>query len=415
MSKNPVILGARLRTRRSALDSVLESEKEIQKRLDAAIDSIDAAESDEDLNELEKEIEEIEKEIKEKQNEKEGLEKEIDQLEADLEEINKKTPGNGADDRGGKKLMKSRTKEELGEYREAANEYLRSKGEIKRDGLKSDDVGVLIPKDIDYIPRKDIDSTTDLAQFVTVLPVKNASGTYYMQKRSKAKMHTVAELQENPDLAKPEFIPVNWKVDTYRGMIAISQESIDDTEADLVGIVNDNAEEQRENTSNDLITKEFQSFEKIEIDAATEHVVDKIKEILNVKLDPAYEKGLIVTQSFFQVLDTLKDKTGKYLLQPDITGASDGLILNKPVHIVLDEQLEINTGTESSPVIESRCAFIGDSKRAALMPKRAEISAKWADDKIYGEYVATGIRFGVSSADKEAGFFVCLKNEIPAG
>lgn len=415
MTKNPVILGARLRTKKSKLDSLLEIEKEIQERMDSAINSIDAAESDEDLNAVEKEIEEIEKELEEKKAEEKQLEEEINQLESDLEEINNKTPKNNTDDRGGKKSMSNRTKEELEEYREAANEYLRSKGENKRDGLKSDDVGVLIPKDIDYIPRKDIDSTTDLAQFVTVLPVKNASGTYYMQKRSKAKMHTVAELQENPDLAKPEFIPVDWKVETYRGMIAISQESIDDTEADLVAIVNDNAEEQRENTSNDLITQKFQSFTKIEIDASTEHIVDKIKEILNVKLDPAYEKSFIVTQSFFQVLDTLKDKTGKYLLQPDITGASDGLILNKPVHIVLNEQLEINTGTEESPVIESRCAFIGDSKRAALMAKRAEISAKWADDKIYGEYVATGIRFGISTADKDAGYFVCFKNDVPAG
>lgn len=415
MSKNPIILGARLRTRRSTLDSVLKAEEEIQVRLDSAIESIDSAENDDDLNTLEKEIEEIEKELEEKQAEKETLETEIESLETELEEVNSKTPKNEPDDRGGKRNMTKRTNEDLEEYREAANEYLRTKGEVKRDGLKSDDVGVLIPQDIDYIPRKDIDSTTDLAQFITVFPAKGPSGVYYMQKRSKAKMHTVEELQENPELAKPEFIPVKWEVETYRGMIAISQESIDDTEADLVGIVNENAEEQRENTSNDLITARFQSFTKIEIDAATEHVVDKIKEILNVMLDPGYKKEFIVTQSFFQVLDTLKDKNGKYLLQPDITGASDGFVSNKPVHVVLDEQLRVNTGTEDAPVYENRCAFVGDPKRAAIMPKRSEISAKWADDKIYGEYVATGIRFGVSKADENAGFFVVLKNEVPAG
>ncbi|MGY3748079.1 phage major capsid protein [Vagococcus salmoninarum] len=417
MALKQIMLNKKINQKRDLLATALEAEKALELRATEIEAAIDEAVTDEEIKTVEEQIDEIEKELDEKKEEKATIQEDITALEMELETLENKEPSNDPIDekRGGNKKMSKRTKEELIEKREAANEFLRTKGKVQRDNLTSDDVGVLIPKDVDYKPRKELDSTTDLSQFVTVFPVKNPSGTYQMQKRSKAKMHTVEELQQNPDLAKPEFIPVKWEVQTYRGMIAISQESIDDTEADLVGIVNTNADEQRENTSNDLITKQFQDFTKVEINAATDHIVDKLKEILNKKLKTGYDKSLIVTQSFFHILDTLKDKDGKYLLQPDITKASDGVIGNKKVHIVDDEQLQVNTGTAEAPVYNPQTAFIGDSKRAILMPKRAEISAKWADDKIYGEYVATGIRFGISKGDPDAGFFVQINGTVPEG
>lgn len=409
MAIKQIMLSKKIESARSELKlaqgeyaKTLERSKTVEK-------AIEEAQTEEELRAVEDEVNEVSTEVDDKAAKIKEIEDKIAELEKELEELQNQEP-KPEDERGGKKKMKKRSKE-MEEYRDAANAYLRSKGKEQRAGLNSDDVGVLIPQEIDYIPRPEKDSTTDLAQFVTVLPVKAPSGKYMMQKRSKAKMHTVEELQENPELAKPEFIPVNWAVDTYRGMIAISQESIDDTEADLVGIVNTNAEEQRENTSNSLIAQQFQAFTRKDLTLDPENqiaLVDEIKKILNVELDPAYEKSFIVSQSLFQILDTLKDKDGRYLLQRDITKKTDGIILNKPVHIVLDEQIQLNTGTEEAPVYQKNVGFVGDSKYAVLMPKRAEISAKWADDKIYGEYVATGIRFGVSKADPDAGFFVTV-------
>lgn len=411
MAIKQIMLSKKIESARSELKlaqgeyaKTLERSKTVEK-------AIEEAQTEEELRAVEDEVNEVSTEVDNKAAKIKEIEDKIAELEKELEELQNQEPKPKEDERGGKKDMTKRDTQGMEEYKEAANAFLRSKGKEQRDGLKSDEVGVLIPQDINYVPQHEKDSTTDLAQFVTVLPVKSRSGKYLLQKRSKAKMHTVEELQENPELAKPEFIPVNWTVDTYRGMIAISQESIDDSEADLVGIVNTNAEEQRENTSNDLISKTFQSFTKKELVLDENNqiaLVDSIKQILNVDLDPAYDKSFIVSQSLFQILDTLKDKDGRYLLQPDITKQSDGIILNKTVHIVLDEQIQLNTGTEAAPVYEKNVGFIGDSKYAVLMPKRAEISAKWADDKIYGEYVATGIRFGVTKADPDAGFFLVV-------
>ena len=49
--------------------------------------------------------------------------------------------------------------------------------------------------------------------------------------------------------------------------------------------------------------------------------LDDIKDVLNVKLDPAISPNaiLLTNQDGFNYLDKLKDKDGKYILQPDPT------------------------------------------------------------------------------------------------
>ena len=45
------------------------------------------------------------------------------------------------------------------------------------------------------------------------------------------------ELEKNPELAKPKFKNVPWKIVTYRGQLPISQEAIDDSGVDLTALV----------------------------------------------------------------------------------------------------------------------------------------------------------------------------------
>ena len=48
-------------------------------------------------------------------------------------------------------------------------------------------------------------------------------------------MIAVEEL-ENPELARPKFTDIDYRVKTYRGQIPVSQESLDDSEANLAKI-----------------------------------------------------------------------------------------------------------------------------------------------------------------------------------
>lgn len=276
------------------------------------------------------------------------------------------------------------------------NDYLHKRitRDALSDGLKSSDATVTIPKDIQYVPTEEVNTVTDLSKLVQHFNATTASGTYPIVKRATAVMHTVAELEKNPALAKPEFINVAWKVDTYRAAIPLSQESIDDSAADLIGIVSNNAMEQKINTTNSVISALLKTFTA---KAVTGDNIDAIKEIINVNLDPAYAKTIIASQSFYQYLDTLKDKNGRYLLSEPITSGSPAMLLGIPVIKVKDELL--GKAGEAH-------AFIGDINRAVLYADRTDIQVRWVDSEIYGQYLQVGLRFGAVVADAKAGYFV---------
>ena len=270
-------------------------------------------------------------------------------------------------------------------------EYMKSKG-AKRDNVKSDDVGVTIPEDIKYIPEKEVKTVQDLSELVQKTSVSTASGKYPILKRANAKFNTVAELEKNPELARPEFETVNWEVDTYRGSIPISQEALDDSVANLTAIVSENINEQKINTLNEKIGAVLKAFNPTSIAN-----VDDLKEIINVKLDPGYDRQIICTQSFYQKLDTLKDGNGRYLLQDSIINTAGNTVLGMNVTVVRDDLLGVNGDAK---------AFIGDVKRGVLFADRTDVSVQWIENEIYGKYLMGAFRFDVKQADKNAGFFV---------
>lgn len=283
----------------------------------------------------------------------------------------------------------------------AFEQYMKSKG-AKRDNVKSDDVGVTIPEDIKYIPEKEVKTVQDLSELVEKTSVSTASGKYPILKRANAKFNTVAELEKNPELARPEFETINWEVETYRGAIPISQEALDDSVANLTAIVSENINEQKINTLNEKIGDVLKAFNPTSVSD-----VDDLKAIINVKLDPGYDRQIICTQSFYQKLDTLKDGNGRYLLQDSIINTAGNTVLGMNVTVVRDDLLGENGDA---------LAFIGDVKRGVLFADRTDVSVQWIENEIYGKYLMGAFRFDVKQADKNAGFFVTFEDEAaPSG
>lgn len=301
----------------------------------------------------------------------------------------KGTPAPGGDHEGNK-----RGSETEDEEKRAFNAYLHRETRDVTAGITSPDVAPTIPESILYNPENEVKSVTDLAKLVTQFAATTASGKYPVLKRATARMNTVEELAKNPDLAKPEFEEVDWKVSTYRGAIPLSQESIDDSAIDLTSLVANNAQEQKVNTTNYAIANVLKSFTAKTVAGGS---VDDIKHILNVDLDPAYNKVIIASQSFYQYLDTLKDKNGQYLLHEAITDGSPRMLLGVPVTVVEDELF--GAAGEAH-------AFIGDLARSVLFANRKDIQVRWVDDNIYGQYLQAVVRFDVKAADKKAGYFV---------
>lgn len=280
--------------------------------------------------------------------------------------------------------------------------YIKSQGEI-REGVKTDDVGVTIPEAISYIPEHEIKTVQDLSTLVQKTSVKNAAGKHPIVLRATAKFNTVEELKENPELAAPEFEEIDWKINTYRGAIPVSEEAIMDSADNLLQLISNNIQEQKINTLNEKIGTVLKSFAPKTVTG-----VNDLKALINVDLDPAYERQIICSQSFYQQLDTLVDGNGRYLLQDSIINTAGNKVLGMNVTVVRDDLL----GAQGEAN-----AFIGDVKRGVFFADRSDVSLSWNQHNIYGRYLMGAFRFDVQQADTNAGFFVKAdfsKEETPS-
>ena len=173
----------------------------------------------------------------------------------------------------------------------------------------------------------------------------------------------------------------------------MSQEAIDDSDADLVSIVYQDLKEQKILLLNDKILNVMKTFT-----AKTVSSVDELKAIKNVALDPGYKhKVMVVSASFYQWLDTLKDKDDNYILNRSITANSPDICLGLPVFTVRDTTL--------GQAGEMK-AFIGDIFEGIFGANRKDLQARWVDDSVYGQFLQGVTRFGITKSDEDAGFFV---------
>ena len=345
-------------------------------------------------------------------NEIDAAKEELKTAKADLELFEATKVSGGAENKTGHEV-----KGEDMTYRDKVNAFLHSKGTVVNeglrfegkdevliamnevtpvapttDGVKKTDTTKVTSEELVTTPIREIKTTVDLKPFTTIYPAKKASGKYPILKKATSKMVSVAELEKNPKLAKPEFEQVDWTVETYRGAIPVSQESVDDADVDLISIVAETVSQIKVNTTNAAIANVLKSFT-----AKTVKDLDEIKKILNVDFDPAYDVAFVVSQSFYQILDTLKDGNGRYLLQDSITAVTGKVLLGKPVFVLSDEILGASGEAK---------AFVGDFKRGVLFADRQDLGLRWADNEIYGQYLQAVLRFGVKKVDTKAGYFV---------
>jgi HK97 family phage major capsid protein len=106
------------------------------------------------------------------------------------------------------------------------------------------------------------------------------------------------------------------------------------------------------------------------------------------------------------VLDTLKDKEGRYLLQESITASSGLTLFGKQVVVVNDELL--------GKVGEAHI-WVGDLKRAILYVNRLDTQITWVKNEIFGQYLGLAMRFDVEVADSNAGYFITVGAGASAG
>lgn len=301
-------------------------------------------------------------------------------------------------DKGEKRKMAEKVLDQQGtedvEVRSFAT-FVKTKGEEKRDGLTTVGAEAVIPIERLTTPQTQPETVVDLRNFAEKVPVTTGSGSYPVLLKNKGVMISVEELEKNPALAKPEFKKVAWAVKTYRGYIPVSQEALEDSDIDLAGLVATHVQRQALNTANAEISKVLKTATAKNLTS-----LDDLKDLVNVTIEPAYPVSIVASQSFFNAVDKLKDKDGRYLLQQDVTVASGYKLLGREIVILGDEVIGSKAGDQ--------VAFIGDIKAFTKFFDRKQESVRWVDNDIYGQLLAAFIRFDVEAADTDAGFYATL-------
>lgn len=278
-------------------------------------------------------------------------------------------------------------------------DYVRSRDVSTRafdtTGVKSADASAIIPEEIITKARKLPETVVDLRNKVTVQNVSHASGTYPILRPNKAILVSVEELKANPDLDKPQFDDVDYKVLTYRGQLAVAQEALDDSDDNLGGIIANHIQRQALNTANAKLGALLRTAEAV---AATS--LDDIKTQINTGFDPAYGLELLVSQSFYNEVDKMKDGEGRYLLQPTVAAGTGKSLFGVPVTVLADDLLGAAKG--------DKVAFLGDPKAFAVYFNRLSYTARWVEEVYYGQVLAVGMRFDAKVVDPAAGKFITL-------
>lgn len=272
-------------------------------------------------------------------------------------------------------------------------DYIRSQGE-ERDGISTVNASVVVPSEVigEVFDLKR--NSYNLAQYTTVKTVSNGQGRYPVATNQQAILGTKAELAEIADIDADMFTQVEYKVETRAGKIALSNEVIEDSAVNIVQEVKEQLAKLVENTDNKHIMDLLKTFTK-----KTVGTLDELKQLHNVALDPALNKKIIVNQSGFNHLDTLKDADGRYLLQPDVTAPSGKSLFGMPV-VLISDVLFPNPKAGTFPMI------MGDLAQSVFVARRNQVTTQWEKFDYYSQGLAVIVRNDYKKIDENASVYI---------
>jgi len=209
---------------------------------------------------------------------------------------------------------------------------------IAGDPAGGQDGGFLVPEDVDHNIRELRRELNPLADLFTEEDVSTNSGWRVMDKApSMGFTYLDGEIPDDGIAMddQPEFVKVPFSLTTYGLILPVSSELASDEVASLFGYLARWFARKQIITENKLLKAQLDELTAsvIEADEEDVYVLDKIKHVLNVLLDPAISlnAGVLTNQDGYNFLDTLKDADNRPLMQPDPTNATGMMLKGRPI------------------------------------------------------------------------------------
>lgn len=268
-----------------------------------------------------------------------------------------------------------------------------------------EDGGLTVPKDIKTSIKELRRSEDALENLVNVERVNTLSGSRVIERYAdQTPFDNVDEEEEFPEVSTPQFENIEYKVKKKGGILKTSQELLSDTTENIISYLKKWIAKKSKATRNFMIVAKIREITK-DAEVAVESL-DDLKRIFNIVLDPAIAltSGVVTNQDGYNWLDTLKDKDGKYILQPDPTKPTSTLLFGKYHVTKASNKTMPSTAIEGGYKVPIVC---GDLKEAITIFDRESLTIDIS--KVAGELWKkdqTGIkvreRLDIRSVDKEA-------------
>ena len=259
-----------------------------------------------------------------------------------------------------------------------------------RSGITSADAGVLVPKSILQTVKVPTD-TTDLANHVNKVQVKSGIGVLPVLAKNNAKLVSAAEMAENPEITGFSLIERDYKLVTYRGALALSKEIISDA-PNVEALVSGYIQEAKSATEEQGIANVLKQAKAVSVAD-----VKALKQAFNTGLANYKDKMWVVSESFYNAVDTLQDNNGRFLLQDSIASASGVSLFGAGIIVVPDTELGADGEAH---------AFIGSLKQFVAVPYKDDVQVAWVRNENFEEVLAVAIRESFVLGDSDAGKFI---------
>lgn len=217
------------------------------------------------------------------------------------------------------------------------------------------DSGIVVPQDIQTRINELMREWNDLSQYVTVENVTTLSGSRVLE--ADADMTPFADVDEYgiiQETDNPKFTPINYKVKKRAGYLPLTNELLQDNDANLLGYVTN------------WIARKAAHTRNVHILALLKTLTPKaladlkaINSVLNVDLDPAISRSSVIltNQDGFNWLDNQVDGMGRPILMDDFTQPGRKLFKGRPIAVVSNRNLP-SDGTNAPLIIGNLKQFM---------------------------------------------------------
>ena len=260
--------------------------------------------------------------------------------------------------------------------------------------------GYLVPEEQMNKLREYRKFRLSLKPYCNIVPAKSKTGKMPTIGDEDGELFDHDELDDIPR-DKLDFGQVKYEIHTNSDIILVSNELIADSDFEISPIIGKRFGIKAVNTENKKILALMDRLTPISVTGYKDFLT-----ALNVKLDRAYYDAakIFTNQDGLNWLETLEDKQGRPLLQPDVIEKSKYTIRGKEIIVMSNKQLK----TESKVPF-----YIGNLAEYCMFAEREgieiSVSKEFAFDK-NGTTFRVIERFGVSIDDPDA----MIKLEVSA-